>query len=193
VTGERDITGLLMAWSRGDRQALDDLTPLVYEELRNLAKRHLRGERARHTIQGTALVHEAYLKLVDQKRVAWNHREHFFAVASRVMRQVLVSHARARRAAKRGSGQTLVSFDDSIALPEWRGVDIIALDDALETLCRMDPQQGRIVEMRFFSGLSIESTATLLGISPATVKRDWNVARAWLHRELSHRGAVHGA
>jgi RNA polymerase sigma factor (TIGR02999 family) len=182
-----------MEWSRGNRQALDDLTPLVYDELRQMAKRHLQHERAEHTIQSTALVHEAYLKMVDQKRVALNDREHFFAVASRVMRQVLVSHARARGAAKRGAGQTLLAFDDSIAVPEWRDVDLIALDDALETLSRMDPQQGRIVEMRFFSGLSIESTATVLGISPATVKRDWNVARAWLHHELIHGSGAHGA
>jgi RNA polymerase sigma factor (TIGR02999 family) len=194
VAGEHDITSLLMEWSRGNRQALDQLTPLVYRELRQLAKRHLRRERFDHTIRGTALVHEAYLKLVDQKRVAWHDREHFFAVASQVMRRVLVSYARSRGALKRGAGHTLLAFDDSIAVPEWRNVDLIALDDALESLSQMDPQQGRIVELRFFSGLSIESTGKILGISPATVKRDWQVARAWLYRELSKRGASsHGA
>lgn len=192
MRGEHDVTNLLIQWSRGNRQALDQLTPLVYHELRQMAKRHLRLERPGHTIESTALVHEAYLKLFDQTRVAWNDREHFFAVASQVMRQILVSYARARGALKRGAGQTVLAFDDSIAAPEWRGVELIALDDALKSLTQLDPQQGRIVELRFFSGLSIESTANVLGISPATVKRDWSVARAWLYRELSGRRS-HGS
>jgi len=193
VAGEHDITGLLLEWSRGNGQALDQLTPLVYTELRQLARRHLRHERPEHTIQSTALVHEAYLKLVDQKRVSWHDRDHFFAVASKLMRHVLVSYARARGAAKRGAGQTLLAFDESIAVSEWRNVDVISLDDALQRLSQMDPQQGQIVELRFFSGLSIESTATVLHISPATVKRDWNVAKAWLYRELVDRRALHGS
>lgn len=192
MAGEHDITGLLIEWSQGNREALGQLAPLVYDELRQLARRHMRHERPEHTIQSTALVHEAYLKLVDQNRVSWHDREHFFAVASMVMRHILVSYARARGSVKRGAGQTLLAFDDSIADPAWHNVDLIALDDALGVLSQMDPQQGRIVELRFFTGLSIESTANVLGISPATVKRDWNVARAWLYRELCERKAADG-
>jgi RNA polymerase sigma factor (TIGR02999 family) len=191
VAGEHDLTGLLMQWGRGNRAALDQLTPLVYRELRQLAKHHLHRERPGHILQSTALVHEAYLKLVDQKRTDWHDRDHFFAVASQIMRHILVGHARARGALKRGAGQTMLAFDDSIAVSGWRDVDLIALDDALQTLSQLDPQQGRIVELRFFTGLSIESTAKILGISLATVKRDWNLARAWLHRELGAGSSIH--
>jgi RNA polymerase sigma factor (TIGR02999 family) len=191
VASGEDITGLLLDWGNGNKQALDKLTPLVYNELRHLAARQLRGERPDHTLQSTALVHEAYLKLIDQQRVQWHDRDHFFAVASQVIRHILVSHARARNASKRGGGQTMLAFDEALGVPGRREMDLIALEDALEELSRIDPQQGRIVELRFFGGLSIESTARVLGISPATVKRDWNVARAWLHRQLS-RGTTHG-
>jgi len=185
VAAGKDITGLLLKWGSGNREALDELTPLVYDELRQLAARHLRLEHPGHTLQSTALVHEAYLKLIDQQRVQWQHREHFFAVASQVIRHILVSHARAQNASKRGGGKTVLAFDESFAVAGRREMDLEALDDALEALSKIDPQQGRIVELRFFGGLSIEGTAKVLGISPATVKRDWNVARAWLHRELS--------
>jgi RNA polymerase sigma factor (TIGR02999 family) len=193
VAGQHDITALLIEWGHGKREALDELTPLVYRELRQLAKRQLRRERPGHTLQSTGLVHEAYLKLVDQKRAEWRDREHFFAVAAQVMRHILVSHARARGALKRGAGQTLLAFDEAVGLPGWRDVDLIALDDALNALLQLDPQKGRIVELRFFSGLSIESTAKIVGISAATVKREWNLARAWLHRELGNRKATDGA
>jgi len=192
VAGEEDITGLLLDWGSGNRQALDKLTPLVYHELRHLAARQLRGERPDHTLQSTALVHEAYLKLIDQHRVQWQDRDHFFAVAAQVIRHILVSHARARNASKRGGGKTMLAFDESLGVADRRELDLIALEDALQALSQVDPQQGRIVELRFFGGLSIEGTASVLGISPATVKRDWNVARAWLYRQLS-RGTEHGA
>lgn len=190
MTGDKDITGLLLEWGTGNREALDKLTPLVYDELRHLAARQLRGERPDHTLQSTALVHEAYLKLIDQQRVQWHDRDHFFAVAAQVIRHILVSHARARNASKRGGGKTMLAFDESLGVPGGREMDLVALEDALQGLSKIDPQQGRIVELRFFGGLSIEGTARVLGISPATVKRDWNVARAWLHRQLSR--TTHG-
>lgn len=181
----KDVTTLLLDWGKGDQDALNQLTPLVYDELRRIASRHFRRERPRHTLQSTAVVHEVYLKLIDQKRVQWHDRDHFFAVASQMIRRLLVSHARAHYAAKRGGGKTNLIFDESIGLPRERGADLLALDDALVTLTQLDPQQGRIVELRFFGGLSIEATANFLDISPATVKRDWNAAKAWLFRELS--------
>jgi RNA polymerase sigma factor (TIGR02999 family) len=183
-----DVTGLLLEWRNGDQEALNRLIPLVYDELHRLAARQLRRERATQTLQSTALVHEAYLRLVDQRRVQWHDRDHFFAVASQLIRRILVSHARRRKALKRGGAQTTLVLDESIATPRRRGVDLEALDDALESLARLDQQQARIVELRFFGGLSIESTANFLRISPATVKRHWNVAKAWLYREISrHR------
>jgi RNA polymerase sigma factor (TIGR02999 family) len=191
--GTMDVTALLLDWSHGDEKALNLLTPLVYDELKKLASRQLRRERPGHTLQSTALVHEAYLKLIDQNRVQWHDREHFFAVASQIIRRILVSHARGRNSSKRGGGKTMLAFDESIALPGRPDTDLVALDDALETLAQLDPQQGRIIELRFFGGLSIEGTAKVLGISTSTVTRDWNLARAWLHRELSGRGAAHGA
>ena len=183
----KDVTGLLLEWEGGNQEALNQLMPLVYDELHELARRQLRRERPTHTLQSTALVHEAYLRLVDQRRVHWQHRDHFFAVASQMIRRVLVSHARGRNAAKRGGIQTTLVLDESIALPRQREVDLEALDAALEDLARLDAQQARIVELRFFGGLSIESTAGYLGISPATVKRNWNVAKAWLYREIGRR------
>lgn len=201
--GTGRITRLLAAWSGGDAQALDELMPLVYGELRRLAQSHLRRERPGHTLQRTVLVHEAFLRLVDQKDVQWQGRAHFLGLASKLMRRILVDHARARLAAKRGDGAHHVSFDDAIGTPVPEGdgdidadpaallvaagqpgIDLVALDDALSRLEAMDPQQGKVVELRFFGGLTLEETAQALGISPATVKRDWAVARAWLHREL---------
>jgi RNA polymerase sigma factor (TIGR02999 family) len=188
----KDITTLLMQWSNGDSSALDELTPLVYDALRQLAARALRHERPGHTLQPTALVHEAYLKLVDQTRIQWQDRDHFFAITSQVIRRVLVSYARNRNASKRGGGSTVVALDESMTPSPGRDVDLIALDDALKTLSKMDPQQARIIELRYFGGLSIESTAQMLGISTSTVSRDWTLARAWLQRELT-RGTGHGA
>jgi len=181
----KDVTTLLVEWSGGNSQAFNELIPLVYDELRQLAGRQLRRERPNHTLHSTALVHEAYLKLIDQRRVQWKDREHFFAVASQVIRRILVTYARSRHASKRGSGATMLAFDESIALPDRKDVDLVALDDALESLSRLDAQQGRIIELRFFGGLSIDGTARVMGISTSTVTRDWNVARAWLFRELS--------
>jgi len=187
MSGEsgKDVTTLLLDWGKGDAAALDQLAPLVYDELRRIAGHYLRRERPDHTLQSTALVHEVYLKLIDQQRVQWQDRDHFFAVASQMIRRILVSHARAYKAAKRGAGVTKLLFDESIGLPSCESAELVALDDALKSLSQMDPQQGRIVELRFFGGLSIDATAKILQISPATVKRDWNVAKAWLYRELA--------
>jgi RNA polymerase sigma factor (TIGR02999 family) len=183
----KDVTTLLLDWGKGDAGALDQLAPLVYDELRRIAAYHLRRERPDHTLQSTALVHEVYLKLIDQRRVQWHDRDHFFAVASQIIRRILVSHARAHKAAKRGAGAPRLLFDEVIGLPGGDSADLVALDDALQSLSRVDPRQGRIVELRFFGGLSVEATAKILEISPATVKRDWNVAKAWLYRELVRR------
>jgi len=188
----KDVTTLLLEWGGGKPQALNELMPLVYDQLRQLAARQLRRERSNHTLHSTALVHEAYLKLIDQRRVQWKDREHFFAVAAQAIRRVLVTYARSRNASKRGEGETLLVFDESIALPDRKDVDLVLLDDALDSLSRLDPQQGRIIELRFFGGLSIEDTASILGISTSTVSRDWNLARAWLHRELT-RSTAYGA
>ena len=185
-----DVTGLLLEWRHGDREALNRLIPLVYDELHRLAARQLRRERATHTLQTTALVNEAYIRLIDQRRVQWQDRDHFFAVASQLIRRILVSHARSRKALKRGGAQTTLVLDESIATPRRREVDLEALDDALEALARLDQQRARIVELRFFGGLSIESTANFLQISPATVKRHWNLAKAWLYREISRGRAL---
>jgi len=188
---QNDVTGLLIEWRNGNQDALNRLMPLVYSELHALAARQLRRERSEHTLQSTALVHEAYLRLVDQRRVDWQHRDHFFAVASQMIRRVLVNYARNRTAAKRGGTQTTLVLDEAIAGTSKREIDLEALDEALERLTQLDAQQGRIVELRFFGGLSIEATAEFLDISPATVKRYWSVAKAWLFRELS-RGCAHG-
>jgi RNA polymerase sigma factor (TIGR02999 family) len=183
----KDITTLLMAWSNGNREALDELTPLVYNKLRQVAARELRRETPGQALQSTELVHEAYLKLVDQTRAHWQDREHFYAVAAQMIRRILVSHARSRNSAKRGGGQTVLALDEPLAPAKGKDVDLVALDDALETLLQMDPQQGRIVELRFFAGLSIEATARVLDVSPATVNRDWRLAKLWLYNELNRR------
>jgi RNA polymerase sigma factor (TIGR02999 family) len=179
-----DITNLLLAWSQGDRTALDRLTPLVYNQLRYLARRYMRSEVPDHTLQPTALAHEAYIRLVNQDRVNWRNRAHFFGVAAQVIRRLLIDYARERQRIKRGGGAVMVSWSERIAVPEAKNLDVVALDDALTRLADLDPQQSRIVELRFFAGLSIKETAEALNISPATVKRDWMIARAWLYQQL---------
>jgi len=179
-----NITRLLKEWSDGDRRALDRLTPLVYEELRHQAARYLRRERPGHTLQTTALINEAYLRLIDAKDVHWQSRAHFFAIAANLMRRILVDHARRRDADKRGGSQVRVQFDEALAVADETDVDLLAIDEALDRLAAIDPQQARVVELRFFSGLSVEETAAALGVSAKTVKRDWSVARAWLRREI---------
>jgi RNA polymerase sigma factor (TIGR02999 family) len=182
-----NITQLLNQWSDGDERALDRLTPLVYEQLRQQAARYLRRERPGHTMQTTALINEAYLRLIDAKEVRWQGRAHFFAIAANLMRRILVDHARQRNAAKRGSSPIHVTLDRIVATAKQSDVDVLAIDEALTKLAAIDPQQAQIVELRFFSGLSVEETAAALGISPRTVKRNWSVARAWLRREIGEQ------
>ncbi len=187
--GGQPVTALLQAWRRGDQRALDALMPLVYQELHTLAVRQMAGESRGHTLQSTALVHEAFLRLVGQ-RADWQSRAHFFAIAATVMRRILVDHARRANAERRGSGATPLSLDGTIdvAAPDTGGVNALALERALRELEALDPQQGRIVELRFYGGLTVEETADVLGISATTVKRDWSVARAWLFRALDQAG-----
>lgn len=189
MTNQHEITRLLAEWSAGDRQALEKLTPLVYDELRRLAGRYLRRERVEHTLQSTALVHEAYMKLVGQNNVRWQNRAHFFGIAAQMIRRILVDYARGRRAEKRGSGAAALSLDEAIAMPGGRDLDLVALDDALEGLAQIDPRQSRLVELRFFTGLTIEETAEVLQVSVATAKRDWVSAKAWLAREMRRHAA----
>jgi len=179
-----DVTLLLKQLSSGNQDVLAELIPLVYEELRRLAAYHLRQERSNHTLQATALVHEAYLRLVDQHHVDWKNRSHFFGVAAHLMRRILLMHARQHHAAKRGGSAQKVSLDEAVIFTRERSAELVALDELLTRLAELDPQQARIVELRFFGGLSVEETADLLGISTATVKRDWAMAKAWLAREL---------
>jgi RNA polymerase sigma factor (TIGR02999 family) len=176
---------LLIQWSNGDSAALDALVPLVYDELRRLAQLYLSREKAGHTLSSTALVHEAYLRLVKQKDVTWQNRAHFFGVAARMMRRILVDHARRRGYAKRGGGALTLSLDESMTPAPQREINLVALDDALDTLAKLDERQSRMVELRFFGGLSIEETSEVLGVSAPTVKREWASARAWLYREIS--------
>jgi RNA polymerase sigma factor (TIGR02999 family) len=178
------VTQLLVRWSQGDQAACEKLFPLVYDELRRLARRCLARERPDHTLQSTALVHEAYLRLVGHSAAHPDDRVHFFALAAHVMRRVLVDHARMRSANKRGGKCLTLTLNEAVALPKQPELDLMALDSALQELSRIDPQQAQIVELRFFAGLSIEETAHALGISPATVKRSWAMARAWLYREM---------
>jgi RNA polymerase sigma factor (TIGR02999 family) len=178
------ITEILATFAGGDQEALKSLIPLVYDELRRLAQYHLNRERSDHTLQSTALVNEAYLRLAGRD-IRIQNRGHFFAIASQLMRQILVDYARRHRADKRGAGSCMLTLDEQVTLPQTRGLDVVALDDALNSLARLDQQQSRIVELRFFGGLSIDETAAVLGVSPATVKRDWATARVWLHREIS--------
>ena len=181
------VTKLLQGWRGGDRNDLEALLPLVYDELRRLAHHHLRNERPDHTLQSTALVHEAYFRLVGQDLPEWESRALFFAIAAQLMRQILVDYGRRRRSSKRGSGVGMLTLDDAVALPQRKNVDVVALDDALTTLAEVDPRQSRVVELRFFAGLSLEETSEVMGIATATVQRDWTTARAWLHREISRR------
>lgn len=182
-----DVTGLLLAWSEGDRAALDRLVPLVERELHLLARRHLRGERAGHTLQTTALVNEAYLRLVRQREAQWQNRAQFFAVAARLMRRILIDHARRHAYAKRGGDTPRVSLDEACVLTEERAGELVALDDALELLAKVDERKGRIVELRYFGGLTVDETAEVLGVHPETVNRDWQRAKAFLLRELAAR------
>ena len=178
------VTSLLLRWRGGEKAALDALMPLVYAELRRLAHYYLQRERPDHTLQSTALVHEAYARMIGQNLPEWQNRAHFFAVAAQLMRQILVDYARAHRAAKRGGSACRLTLDDAQSESQPSDVDVVALDEALQALAKIDPQQSRVVELRFFAGLSIEDTSEVLGVSPSTVKRDWNTARVWLYREL---------
>jgi RNA polymerase sigma factor (TIGR02999 family) len=181
---EANITGILRRWSDGDKDALDELAPLVYTQLRGIAQARLAHERPDHTLQSAELVHEVYLRMVDQTSAHWRDRVHFFAVSSRMIRHILVDHARARRRERRGGGITLLTLNESIdALPQ-RSTELIALDDALNDLARLDERQSQVVELRFFGGLEIDEVAEVLGISPATVNRDWVSARAFLMRQI---------
>ena len=184
-SAQGDITGLLHKWSQGDRAAGDEIAPVIYSELRRMAKRRLSREPAGHSWQSADLVHEAYLQMVGQRNANWNDRAHFFAVCATMMRRILVDHARAQHRKKRGGGVSTLVLNEAIDLPQERPYELIALDDALNTLAELDPQQSRIVELRFFTGLSLEETAEALNISKATVSRHWVTARAWLIRELS--------
>ncbi|MCI0419278.1 MAG: sigma-70 family RNA polymerase sigma factor [Acidobacteria bacterium] len=185
AASSKGVTRLLIDWSSGDQQALIKLMPLVYGELRRLANHYFRSERPDHTLQPTALVHEAYLRLVDQTSIRWQNRAHFFGIAANLMRQILVNHALSHRAAKRGGTAVKLTLDDAVGVSKEQDLDLAALDQALTRLATFDSRQGRIVELRFFGGLSIEETAEILRISPATVKREWTMAKAWLHCELT--------
>ena len=183
-----DVTGLLLSWRQGDAAALDRLVPLVYDELRRVARGHLRREAPGHTLQATALVHEVFLRLVDADRMTPMSRTHFFAISARLMRQILVDHARRKRADKRGGGATVIGLDEvAPAAAQTSGVGVLALDEALDALSSFDARQCRVVELRFFAGLNIPETADALGISTATVEREWAMAKAWLHQRLSAR------
>jgi RNA polymerase sigma factor (TIGR02999 family) len=182
-----EVTQLLQAWSAGQQEALEQLLPLIYDELRRLAAAYLRRERADHTLQPTALVHEAFLRLIEQREVNWQNRTHFFGIAAQAMRRILVDHARAQQAAKRGEGATKLALDEALGVAQEREVDLIALDDALNDLAALDPRKSRLVELRFFGGLSMEETAAALGVSLATAGREWQLAKAWLHQQISRR------
>lgn len=179
-----EVTRLLQAWSDGNQEALDKLVPLVYEELHRLARHYMTGERPGHTLQTSELVNEAYMRLVDWKNVQWQNRAHFFGVAAQMMRRILVDFARSRNYVKRGGEARRVSISEVAVVAPERGEDLIALDEALQSLAAIDPRKSRIVELRFFGGLSVEETADVLRISPRTVMRDWSLAQAWLYREL---------
>ena len=191
MTGDsrvHEITGLLLSWGQGDAAALDRLVPLLYDELRRVARGHLRREPRGHALQATALVHEVFLRLVDVDRMTLKSRTHFFAVSARLMRQILVDHARRQRADKRGGGATVIGLDDAgPAAAQTASLDVIALDEALEALSSLDARQCRVVELRFFAGLNIPEAADALGVSTATIEREWALAKAWLHQRLSAR------
>ena len=180
----QEITRLLVAWGDGDESALEDLTPLVYEELHRLAHHYMSHERGGHTLQTSALVNEAYVRLIDWKNVRWQSRAHFFGVSAQLMRRILVDFARARRYQKRGGGEPLAALDEVALTSDKKSADLVALDEALTSLAELDARQSKVVELRFFGGLSIEEAAEVLKVSAGTVRRDWSLARAWLHREL---------
>lgn len=184
------ITELLIAWSGGDKKALDELMQVVYEELHRLAHRQLAKERQDHTLQTTALVNEAYMKLIDQKRVKWQNRSHFFALSSQLMRRILIDYARSRQYAKRGRGMPALPLDETLIVAPGRATEMIALDEALTELAKHDERKARIVELRFFAGLSIDETSELLGVSPGTVMKDWTLAKAWLQREMDRSNSA---
>jgi RNA polymerase sigma factor (TIGR02999 family) len=186
------ITRLLRAWGSGDRSALERLTPVVYHELHGMARRYMRRERTGHTLQTTALINEAYLRLVDVSSVSWQNRAHFFAVSAQMMRRILVDAARARAARKRGGQAVRADLDDIPDLSSRRDQEIVAIDDALKTLAEIDRRKARVVDLRFFGGLSVEETAEVLNVSPQTVMRDWKLAKAWLMREMARSGSLHG-
>ena len=182
----QNITRMLKDWSGGNREALDELLPFVYDELHRQASRYLRRERSDHTLQTTALIHEAYLKLIDQNQVEWQNRAHFFAVAAQAMRRILVDYARTRKREKRGGDDVKLQLDEAVNVSTGeRRIDLVALDEALTRLAKFDDRQARVVELRYFSGMTEEETAEVLGTSPATVRRDWNMAKAWLHSQLT--------
>ena len=182
-----DVTELLIEWSNGDKAALDKLMPLIHEELRRLAHHYMSHERPGHTLQTTALINEAYLRLVNRKAVHWQNRAHFFAIAATLMRSLLVDHARSHAYAKRGGDARKITIDEAMIVSQERAAEVVALDDVLKQLAIFDPQQSRIVELRFFGGLTIDETAEVLGLSAATIKREWSTARAWLYRELNKK------
>ena len=187
MPARKDVTDLLIEWSKGDQEALNKLMPLVYDELHRLASRYLRRERHGHTLQTTALVHEAYLKLVDQRNANWQNRMQFFSAAAQVMRHVLVDYARRHRAFKRGGDYCRLSLDQAVLSSEEKDAGLLALNEALNNLAAIDPQQSRVVELRVFGGLTVEETAEALGISARTVKREWSMAKAWLHRQIRNQ------
>ena len=184
------MTGLLVAWGEGDEAALERLMPVVHQELRRLARHYMAGERQGHTLQATALVNEAYLRLIEVKKVHWQNRAHFFAMSARLMRRILVDFARSKRYQKRGGGGQKVTLDEGLLVGGDPSRDLVALDDALEALTAVDPRKGQVVEMRFFGGLTVEETAEVLKVSPETVMRDWSLAKAWLLRELRKDAAT---
>jgi RNA polymerase sigma factor (TIGR02999 family) len=188
-----EVTQFLQAWSEGDEQALGKLIPLVHKELRRLARRYMAGEAPGHTLQTTALVNEAYLRLVDVKKISWQNRAHFFGVSAQLMRRILVDLARSRRALKRGGNVYTLSLEEALIVSPERGADLVALDDTLKALASIDPRRSRVVELRFFGGLSVEEAAEVLKVSPETVMHDWKLAKAWLLRELSADEKNHDA
>src|SRR5262245_24832143 len=187
ITNRPGLTELLLAWGRGDRAALDELVPLVHHELYRIARRCMAGERAGHSLQASALINEVYLRLIDVHRVDWQDRNHFLSIAARLMRRILVEAARSKRRQKRGAGAVKITFDEGLIIPAQPGQDLVALDDALEALAKVDERKSRVIELRFFGGLTVEETASALNVSQDTVLRDWRLAKAWLLRELSRR------
>jgi RNA polymerase sigma-70 factor (ECF subfamily) len=187
ITNRPGLTELLLAWGRGDRAALDQLVPLVHHELHRIARQCMAGERAGHSLQASALINEVYLRLIDVQRIDWQDRNHFLSMAARLMRRILVEAARSKHRQKRGASVAKITFDEGMIIPVQPGQDLVALDDALEALAKVDERKSRVIELRFFGGLTVEETASALNVSPDTVLRDWRLAKAWLLRELGQR------